>query len=111
LNEDVNHFGSSFCFQFWGSKGVRQMGALIMFQLFMLGNCKWDVTSYFIRHNESTYVRSSRCSFQQSKAYAPGRTTPWFVFTNNYNYLRKRQNYKPEQHITLFQGQIAVLSE
>lgn len=64
----MNDFGSSLCFQFWGSKGARQMGALIMFQLFMLGNCKWDVTSYFIHHNESTYVKSSRCSLQQTEA-------------------------------------------
>lgn len=68
----MNEFGSSFCIQFGGSKGERQMGALIIFQLFMLGNCKWDVTSYFIRHNESTYVKSSRCSLQQSEAVCAG---------------------------------------
>lgn len=61
--------GSWFCFQFWGSKGARQMGALTMF---MLGNCKWDVTSYFISHNESMYVKSSRCSLQQSEAAHSG---------------------------------------
>lgn len=61
--------GSWFCFQFWGSKGARQMGALTMF---MLGSCKWDVTSYFISHNESMYVKSSRCSLQQSEAAHSG---------------------------------------
>lgn len=39
-----------------------------MFPLFMLGSCKWDVTSYFIRHSESMHVKSSRCSLQQSEA-------------------------------------------
>lgn len=43
-----------------------------MFKLFMPGNCKWNVTYFFISHNESTYVKSSRCSLQQSKAACNG---------------------------------------
>lgn len=80
-----------------------------MFKLFMLGNCKWDVTSYFISHNESTYVKSSRCSLQQSEAAHNGENNSVVLSSEITVTAQGNDRGTNLSNMVLCQGQIAEL--